>query len=356
MSENNKELLKGNIAIAKAALNCGCQCYFGYPITPQTEIGEYLSYEMPKNHLAYVCAESEIGAINMAIGAASTGAKTMVSSSSCAIGLMQEALSYAASDELPIVLVNVMRAGPGQGHIYPCQGDYNQATVGGGNGDYQTIVLAPSTVQECIDMTYKVFYLARKYRNPAILLLDGMLGQMSEPVVIGENPYPEIDTSAWALTGAKDRASREIHSLEGDQNILNNHIFHMNTKYDVISKKEVDWEEYMLDDAEIVFTAFGSMARYVKDVVNHYRNIGFKVGLFRPKTLHPFPYRALRKLSQRVKTFIDVEMNSGQMIKDVKLGVLSNARVSFMGKPVGDWMKKEEMIEAMDKIVGEVSI
>ena len=345
-----KELLKGNIAIAKAALECGCSCYFGYPITPQTEIGEFLSMEMPKRNLGYVCSESEIGAINMAIGAASTGAKVMVSSSSCAISLMQEALSYAASDELPIVLVNVMRAGPGQGHIYPCQGDYNQATIGGGNGDYHTIVLAPSSVQECVDMTYKAFYLSQKYRNPTILLLDGMLGQMAEGAVVGENPYPEIDNSSWILNGAKNRPSREIHSLEPSQDKLNHHIFEMNKKYQTL-ESEADSEEYLCNDADYIITAFGTMARSAKSVVNYYRNKGIKFGLFRAKTLYPFPTARLRELAQKTKRFIDIEMNLGQMLRDVRLSILSSAQISFLGKPVGDWLKESEMISAIDKII-----
>lgn len=348
-----KELLKGNIAIARAALNCGCSCYFGYPITPQTEIGEFLSTEMQKRNLAYVCAESEIGAINMALGAASTGAKVMTSSSSCAVALMQESLSYAASDELPIVLVNVMRAGPGQGYIYPSQGDYNQATIGGGNGDYHTIVLAPSSVQECVDLTYKAFYLAQKYRNPVILLADGLLGQMAEPCVINDNPYPEIDNSSWRLDGAKNRPSREIHSLEPNQDKLNRHIFNLHQKYQQIEKTEIDYELYLCDDAEIIITAFGTMARSAKEICNHYRQKGIKAGLFRPKTLYPFPYQKLRELSLKTKLFIDIEMNLGQMLKDVRLGILSNAQISFIGKPVGNWLKKEEVIKTMDAILKE---
>jgi len=346
-----KELIKGNIAIARSALNAGCSCYFGYPITPQTDIGEYLSAEMPRLNLGYVCAESEIGAINMAIGAAAVGAKVMVSSSSCAISLMQEALSYAASDELPIVLVNVMRAGPGQGHIYPCQGDYNQATVGGGNGDYHTIVLAPSSVQECIDLTYRAFYLSQKYRNPTILLLDGMLGQMSEGAVLNKNPYCEIDNSSWVLDGAKGRAPREIHSLEPSQDKLNKHISEMNKKYKLLEDNEVDFEEYMCSDADYIITAFGTMARSAKAVVNYYRKKGIKFGLFRPKTLYPFPIIRLRELSKKVKRFIDIEMNSGQMLRDVKLSILSNAPVSFIGKPVGEWLRENEMISAIDDVI-----
>ncbi len=346
-----KELLKGNIAIAKSALENGCECYFGYPITPQTEIGEYLSLEMQKRNLAYVCAESEIGAINMALGASSTGAKVMASSSSCAVALMQETLSYACSDELPIVLVNVMRAGPGQGYIFPSQGDYIQSTKGGGNGDYHTIVLSPSTVQEAADFTARAFYLAQKYKNPVILLADGLLGQMAEPACIKANLYPDIDNSSWRLDGAKDRPSRNIHSLEPSQLKLNQHILKLKEKYDLIEQSEVDFEEYMIEDAEIIITAFGTMGRYCKEVVNHYREKGVKIGLFRPISLYPFPILRLRELSLKVKLFIDIEMNLGQMLKDVQISVLSNAQTAFVGKPVGDWLKKDEMTQIIDKII-----
>lgn len=351
MSE--KQLLKGNIAIAKAALEAGCKCYFGYPITPQSEIGEFLSLEMQKLDLGYVCAESEIGAINMALGATATGTKALVSSSSCAISLMQEALSYAASDELPIVLVNVMRAGPGQGYIYPSQGDYNQATVGGGNGDYHTIVLSPSSVEECALMTYRAFYLSQKYKNPVILLVDGFLGQMAEGVELVKNPYPEIDNSSWILSGANNRDSRKIHSLEPNQDKLNNHIRNLSAKYKEIEKNEVDYEKYLCDDAEITITAFGSLARAAKEVCNHYRKKGVRIGLFRPKTLWPFPYQELGELSKKTKIFVDIEMNLGQMLKDVKLALSSGAKVSFIGKPVGDWLKLEEMIQGIENIIKE---
>lgn len=348
-----KILLKGNTAIAKAAINCGCSCYFGYPITPQTEIGEYLSLEMQKKGLAYVCAESEIAAINMTLGACATGAKAMTSSSSCAVSLMQETLSYAASDELPIVLVNVMRAGPGQGYIYPSQGDYNQAVTGGGNGDYKTIVLSPASVQECIDLTYRAFYLAQKYRNPAILLVDGLLGQMAEPAELAQNPYPNIDNSSWRLDGAKNRTSRNIHSLEADQTKLNRHIVKMREKYLQLEQNEVDFEEYKCEDADYIITAFGTMARSAKAVCDYFREKGYKFGVFRPKTLYPFPSKRLAELSNKTKVFIDVEMNLGQMLKDVRLAILQNAKISFIGKPVGDWLKQEELINGIEDIIKE---
>ena len=347
----NKELLKGNIAIAHAALNCGLSCYFGYPITPQTEIGEFLSLEMQKRNLGFVCAESEIGAINMCLGAASTGAKVMTSSSSCAVALMQEAISYAASDELPIVLVNVMRAGPGQGYIYSSQGDYNQATIGGGNGDYKTIVLAPSSVQECYDMTQRAFYLAQKYRNPVILLLDGLLGQMAEPCILKENPYPEVDNSSWRLDGAKNRASRNIHSLEPNQDKLNRHIYKLFDKYQTIEQNEVDFEEYRCDNADILITAFGSCARNAKAVCDYFQEKGIKIGLFRPKTLYPFPYKHLGNLSKIVNSIIDIEMNCGQMEKDIKLATSNSVPIWKISKPVGDMFCPEDLIKKIEGII-----
>ena len=347
-----KELLKGNYAIAKAAIKAGCDCYFGYPITPQTEIGEYLSDAMPALGKGFVCAESEVAAINMVLGATSTGVKAMTSSSSCAIGLMQESMSYAASDELPVVLISVMRAGPGLGYIFPAQGDYNQAVTGGGNGDYRTIVLAPSTVQECIDLTYKTFYLAHKYRTPAILLSDGFLGQMMEPAVLNDYPYPKIDNSQWALTGAKGRERRIIRSLEIDQDKHNQNMYKLFEKYECIQKNEVMYEELYTEDAEILLISFGSISRNLKSAAKKLREKGVKVGVFRPITLWPFPSERLLELSKKVKKMLVVEMNMGQMIKDVKLAVNGNAQVEHFGRPTGKWVNVDEIIEATVKFGG----
>lgn len=349
-----KVLMKGNYAIANAAVLAGCQCYFGYPITPQSEIGEFMSGKMQQLGRAYVSAESELAAINMVIGAVSTGVKAMSSSSSCAISLMQEALSYATSDQLPVVLVSVMRGGPGLGNIYPSQGDYNQATIGGGNGDYNIIVLAPSNVQECIDLTYKAFYLAFKYRNPTILLADGLLGQMMEPVEFYDYPYPEIDTSSWALTGAKGRDARVIRSyapLETDQCVYVDNLF---KKYKLIEENEVEYEEYMTDDAELVVAAFGSMYRNVKSAVKICREKGLKVGAFRPITLYPFPSKRLSELADRVEKFLVTEINMGQMVRDVKLAVNGKARVLFKGKAVGAMIDVEDLVEEIEKQMGGV--
>lgn len=344
-----KKLIKGNYAIAQAAINAGCEGYFGYPITPQSEIGEFMSKKMQELKRAYVSAESEVAAINMVLGACSTGAKAMTSSSSCAVALMQESLSYIASDELPAVLVSVMRAGPGLGYIYPSQGDYNQATIGGGNGDYKIIVLAPSTVQECVDLTYKSFYISQKYRNPVILLADGLLGQMMEPVEIGEYPYPEISTKDWALTGAKGRDSRAIYSLEPVEDVLNERINKLFEKYKTIEENEQDFEEYLTEDAELVITCFGSMARNVKSVVNKCRKQGLKVGMFRPISLYPFPNKRLQELSEKTKKILVVEMNKGQMVRDVKLFVNGKIPVEFFGKAVGEWLSVEEITVEVEK-------
>ena len=353
ISNSEKQLLKGNFAIAEAAVLAGCECYFGYPITPQTEIGEYLSQRMYELKRGYVCAESEIAAVNMVIGAVSTGAKAMTSSSSCAVALMQESLAYACSDELPVVLVNVMRAGPGLGYIYPSQGDYNQSVYGGGNGDYKVIVLAPSTVQECIDFTYKAFYLAQKYRNPVILLADGLLGQMMEPAVFGEYPYPEVDTSSWALTGAKMRGGRKICSLAPDEDEQIKHIKNLFKKYELIEKEETAWEEINTGGADIILTAFGSMTRNIKAAMKVLNERGLRVGIFRPKTLYPFPQERLNELADECKKFVVVEMNMGQMYKDVRYAVNGKAETFLINRPVGQWLSVEEIIGGIKEKVSE---
>ena len=349
-----KVLIKGNYAIAQAAINAGCQCYFGYPITPQTEIGEYLSDKMPALGRAYVCAESELAAINMVLGATATGVKAMTTSSSCAVALMQEALSYACGDELPVVLVNVMRAGPGLGYIYPAQGDYNQSVYGGGNGDYKIIVLAPSTVQECIDYTYRAFYLAQKYRNPVILLADGLLGQMMEPASFGENPYPDVDVSSWALSGAKGREGRAIYSVGPNEDKQNQLVYHLFEKFEQITQNETSYEEFDVEDADIILAAFGSMTRNIKASMKVLREKGLKVGCFRPITLSPFPHERISELASQVKDFVVVEMNMGQMYKDVKFAVEGKSKVNLINRPVGEWLSVDEIVDAVLKEGGKL--
>lgn len=349
--DNKKVLIKGNHAIAQAAVLAGCECYFGYPITPQSEIGEYMSGKMQELGRAYVSAESELAAINMVLGACSTGAKAMSSSSSCAVALMQEAFSYAATDELPVVLVSVMRGGPGLGNIYPSQGDYFQSTKGGGNGDYKMIVLAPSTAQECADLTYKAFYLAHKYKNPTILLADGMLGQMMEPVEFKPYPYPEIDHDAWALSGAKDRKARIIRSygpLADDRCEFLDKLF---AKYKAIEENETEWEEIGTEDADIVLVSFGSTARNVKIAAKMCRAKGLKVGVLRPITLFPFPTKRIQELSEKVKKFVVVEVNMGQMVYDVKLAVNGKVPVDLINKGVGAPPSSEEIAKQVEELI-----
>ncbi len=349
--ESKKVLTKGNYAIANAAVIAGCDCYFGYPITPQSEIGEFMSGKMQELGRGYVSAESELAAINMCIGACATGKKAMTSSSSCAIALMQEGLSYATSDELPVVVISVMRGGPGLGNIFPSQGDYNQATIGGGDGDYKVIVLSPSTVQEAVDLTYKTFHLAHKYRNPAMLLADGLLGQMMEPVEFGEYPYDDFDHSSWALSGAKGRKQRIIRSyspLEGPQC---DHIRHLFDKYKQMEENEVMFEELWTEDADLVVTSFGSLSRNVKAAIKQLRAKGFKIGFFRPITLFPFPNKRVQELAEQTKKILAIEVNMGQMVRDIKLAVNGKIPVEFHGKPVGSWPSVEELAEAIEKAV-----
>ena len=347
-----KTLISGNKAIAQAAFDAGCDCYFSYPITPQTAIGEYLSEIMPKANRGYVCAESEIASINMVIGAASTGAKAMTSSSSCAISLMQEGLSYAVGDQLPLVLISVMRAGPGLGYIYPSQCDYDQAVTGGGNGDYRIPVLAPATVQECVDLTHRAFYLSQKYRNPVIVLSDGLLGQMMEPAEFVKYPYPEIDNSEWALTGAKGRAPRKIRSLEIKEEKHNQNIQHLFDKYAQMEREQVLYEEHNAEDADVLLVAFGTMGRNIKAAMNLARAKGLKVGTFRPITLFPFPNKRLSEIAEKTKKIIVAEMNMGQMIKDVKVAVNGKADVIHIGRPAGAWLDETEILDAVEKELG----
>ena len=346
-----KVLIKGNYAIANAAVLAGCQCYFGYPITPQSEIGEFMSGKMQELGRAYVSAESELAAINMTLGACSTGVKAMSSSSSCAVALMQEALSYATADELPIVLVSVMRGGPGLGNIYPSQGDYFQSTKGGGNGDYKLIVLAPSTVQECVDLTYKAFYLAHKYKNPTVLLADGLLGQMMEPVEFKPYPYPEVDNSDWCLAGAKGRDSRIIRSyapLADNQCVFLEKLYE---KYRTIEENETEWEEYGTEDADVILVSFGSTSRNVRTAVKMLREKGIKAGGFRPITLFPFPNKRLQELASKTKKFITVEVNMGQMVNDVRLAVNGKVPVELINKGVGTPPSPEEIAQTAEELL-----
>ncbi len=345
-----KVLVKGNEAIAQAAINAGCQCYFGYPITPQSEIGEYMGKHLPKLGRTFITAESELASINMVIGAGTTGTKAMTSSSSCGIALMQEAFSAMCCAEVPGVIVSVMRGGPGLGNIAPAQADYFQALKGGGNGDYKLIVLSPSTVQEAIDLTYKAFHLALTYRNPVMLLADGILGQMMEPAEFGEYPYKDPDVSEWALSGANNRPARNIVSLhmpEGAMEELTNRIFE---KYALVAKNETMYEDYMLKDAKLVLTAFGSVGRVAKAAVNRARKMGMKVGLFRPITLFPFPDKALHQVAQNADMILDLELNKGQMLLDVRSAVFGACPVEFYGRTAGGLLTPDMIMAKIEEL------
>lgn len=331
-----KLLMKGNEAIAEAAIRAGCECFFGYPITPQTELLQYMAKKLLKNGGVFVQAESEVGAINMAYGASSCGKRVMTSSSGPGISLKQEGISYLAGAELPCVIVNIMRGGPGLGNINAAQSDYMQAVKGGGHGDYKQIVLAPSSVQEAADLTFKAFELADKYRNPVMILGDGMLGQMMEVV-----EFPEIKNTfqkkPWAVTGNRNSERRIVNSLYIVPEELEEHNIRLRAKYNRIEKDEVMVEEYMADDAEVIFVSFGMCARIVKSAINELRKKGEKVGLIRPITLYPFPYEKIGKYSQKesVAFFVDVEMNLGQMLEDVRLCVNGSKKVFFYGRTGG---------------------
>lgn len=326
-------LLRGNEVIAEAAIRAGCQCYFAYPITPQAELLEHMAKHMPRLGRTFIQAESEIAAINMVYGAACVGVRTMTSSSSPGISLKQEGISYLAGSDLPAVIVNVMRGGPGLGDIAPAQADYSQATKGGGHGDYHTIVLAPSTVPEAGELTMLAFDLADRYRTPVMLLADGMLGQMMEPVELLEPvDVTVLPEKPWATTGAKNRAPNVIRSFDLDPEILRQMNRALQERYREIEAKEVRYEETATEDADIVIAAYGTVARIVRSVVRMARADGIKLGLFRPITLWPFPYQPLRELSKRVQTVLTVEMSAGQMWEDVRLAVCERAKTPFYGE------------------------
>jgi 2-oxoglutarate/2-oxoacid ferredoxin oxidoreductase subunit alpha len=346
---NSKKLMRGTHVLGEAAIRAGCRAYFGYPITPQNELPEYMSEAFAKMEDAtFVQAESELASINMVMGASMAGGRVMTSSSSPGISLKQEGISYLAAMGLPAVIVNMMRGGPGLGNIAPAQGDYFQATRGGGHGDYRIIVLAPAYGQEIADLTRDAFELADKYRIPVMILGDGMMGQMMEPVVFPDPIDPaSIPKKEWILDGAKGRGSRIIKSLWLDTDLEEELNWHLARKYEIINKEIPDQEMYLVDDAELVVVAYGTAARIAKGGVHRVRDNGLKVGLFRPKTLWPFPTEALAKLSRHVDRFLVFEMNTGQMVDDVRLSVLGSSQVSFYGRPGGVISTPEELARVL---------
>jgi len=349
MTVDGRVLMKGNEALAEGAVAAGCRCYFGYPITPQNEIPEYMARRMPEVGGVFVQSESEVAAINMVFGAAACGARAMTSSSSPGISLKQEGISYLAGAELPAVIVNVQRGGPGLGNISASQADYFQATKGGGHGDYRMLVYAPSSVQEAFDLVLKSFVKADEYRNPVMILADGVLGQMMEPVKIRHPKLREFK-KPWALTGCRGRGPNVIRSLYMAEGELEKRNFALKKKYDRMKAREVMCEEFMTDGAELVVAAFGTAARIAKAAVRKARDNGMKVGIIRPITLFPFPVEAFENASETTDRFLVIEMNMGQMVEDVRLAVNGRRPVSFYGRPGGGVPTPGELYKVIHKV------
>lgn len=350
MSE--KVLMKGNEAIAEAAIRAGCRHYFGYPITPQTELAAYMAKRMPKIGGTFLQAESEISAINMVYGVAGTGKRVMTSSSSPGVSLKQEGISYIAGADLPALIVNVQRGGPGLGGIQPSQSDYFQATKGGGHGDYHLIVLTPASVQEMADMTALAFDLADKYRMPAMLLADGTMGQMMEPVELPEENNNSV-AKPWAVTGTDmQREHNIINSLYLVPEELEKTNFERYEKYKFIEENEVRYESYLMDDAEYCLVAFGIAARVSKNAVNELRKQGIKAGLIRPITVWPFPVKPIKEAAEKVKGFISVELSMGQMIEDIRLAENCKKPVVLCNRAGGMIPTPEQIIETVKNMQG----
>jgi 2-oxoglutarate/2-oxoacid ferredoxin oxidoreductase subunit alpha len=347
----SRELWKGNEAIAEAAVRAGLEAYFGYPITPQTEILEYLSRRMPELGRAFVQAESELGAINMVYGAACAGVRVMSSSSSPGVSLMMEGISYIAGTEVPAVLVNVMRGGPGLGNIAPAQADYNQAVHGGGHGDYQPIVLAPASVQEAIDLMGLSFDLAEKYRSVCMVILDGCVGQMMEPAKMPEMRPMQRANWDWATDGRMGKRERRIlTSIYLDPIEEEKMNLRLLTRWKTIQRNEVRYKEYFLDDAEYVIIGFGTAGRVALSAVRAARQKGIKVGLLRPITVSPFPFEVIEQLAGHVNGFLVTEMNAGQMLEDVRLAVKGRVPVEFYGRMGGVVPLPDEIVREIERV------
>lgn len=342
-----KELWKGNEAIAEAAIRGGLQAYFGYPITPQTELLEYLSKRMPELGRPFVQAESELAAINMVYGAAVAGARTMTSSSSPGVSLMQEGLSYIAASDVPCVMVDMMRGGPGLGNLSPTQADYFQLTKGGGHGDYHPVVLAPWSVQEAVDLAYQSFDIADRYRTIVIIAADGNIGQMMEPVELPPMRDLEARDRGWELTGALGRPRRTIVSLQLQPAEMAKVNARIQTKQHQICENEVRYDERHVEDAELLVVAFGSAARIAATAIKQARDQGLRVGLFRPISLYPFPSTRLAETARRARKVLVVELNAGQMVEDVRLAVGSGTPVEFFGRMGGVVPMPDEVFDAI---------
>lgn len=348
----SKVLMKGNEAIGAAAIAAGCKYFFGYPITPQSELPEYMSARLPKIGGVYLQAESEVAAINMVYGAAGTGKRVMTSSSSPGIALKQEGISYIAGAELPCVIVNMVRGGPGLGSIQPAQSDYNQATRGGGDGDYKLLVYAPGNIQEMVDLVQLAFDKADYYRNPVMILGDGMMGQMMEPVEFKEMPKMDLPAKDWATTGTQEkRKPNIINSLYLAADELEQHNIHLQTKYQEMIDKEIMFEEYNMEGAELVIVAYGTTARISKAAVDLLQAQGIHVGLIRPITVWPFPYQAIKDLPESAKNILCVEMSMGQMIDDVRIGNEGQRPIHFVGRSGGMIPTPQLVIDKVKEIL-----
>ncbi|MFH0921707.1 MAG: 3-methyl-2-oxobutanoate dehydrogenase subunit VorB [Fibrobacterota bacterium] len=344
-------LMKGNDAIAEAAIRAGVQCYFGYPITPQNELTAYMAKHMPEKGRTFIQAESEVAAINMVYGAASAGVRTMTSSSSPGISLKQEGISYLVGAQLPAVIVNIVRGGPGLGNIAPSQSDYFQACKGGGHGDYRMVVYGPATVQEAADLTAKSFDVADRYRNPVMVLGDAILGQMMEPLVFsGITPNPPA--KPWAVGGKRNgRAPNLVNSLSLDEGVVEDWNWLFKAKYEEMKKNELMLETQNCEGADLILVAYGTTSRICRTVMQQARAKGLKVGLFRPVTLWPFPYAALAEAAKTTREFLVVEMSLGQMIEDVKLAVLDRAALHFHGRPGGGIPQEQDILEIIEHVL-----
>jgi 2-oxoglutarate ferredoxin oxidoreductase subunit alpha len=332
----DKQLMSGNHAAGEAAIRAGCKCYFGYPITPQNELTEYMAANIPRvEGGVFIQAESEIAAINMVLGASLAGARAMTSSSGPGISLKQEGISFLAGCELPAVVINMVRGGPGLGNIAPAQSDYFQATRGGGHGDYRTIVLAPSSVQELVNLIMDAFDLADEYRNPVVVMGDGLMGQMMEPVEFKPRAQKKLPRKDWVLDGAKGRKSRANYSLVLDPDLMEEHNWKLARKYQLIEKKEIRYETYELEDAKLAIVAFGIAARIARGAIKRVRENGLKVGMIRPITLWPFPLQFIGSTANNIEDFIVFELSTGQMVEDVRLALAGKSEVYFYGRPGG---------------------
>ena len=352
-----KKLMKGCEAIGEAAIHAGCRLFFGYPITPQNEIPEYMSGRLPQVGGVFVQAESEVAASNMLYGAAGAGCRCITSSSSPGISLMMEGVSYMAGSELPVVIVNIMRGGPGLGGILPSQSDYFQATKGGGHGDYRLLVLAPSTVQEAADLTIEAFDLADKYRNPVIILGDGLIGQMMEPVEFSRNTDPaDLPAKPWATTGCQGRPRNIINSLYLKAEELEAHNWHLAAKYREMAK-EVRHATYNAEgEMDVLVVAYGTVARITRTAIDSLKDKGIKVGLFRPVTLYPYPSEALVETAMRARRVLVTELSTGQMVEDVRAALAGRRPVEFYGRVGGMVMGAEELAEQIERLADAATV